>query len=80
MTWTRSNAIDLQPARIKVGLCFTGFGALAMALLLLYLSALHPELHSAQQLHHDRYTYIWFVCLGVAGLFTLCRGALRPPQ
>ncbi|XGV95627.1 MAG: hypothetical protein ACAF41_23155 [Leptolyngbya sp. BL-A-14] len=74
------DATDLQPARIKVGLFFTGFGALMMLLLLLYLSALHPELNSAQQLHHYWYAYIWFVCLGVAGLFMLGREAMRPPQ
>lgn len=74
------DAVDLQPARIKVGLFFTGFGALAMVLLLLYLSALHPELNSAQQLHQYWYAYIWFVCLGVAGLFMLGREAMRPPQ
>ena len=34
--------LELQPARILIGLSFVGFGALAIALLLLYLYTLHP--------------------------------------
>ncbi|WP_219904706.1 hypothetical protein [Stenomitos frigidus] len=61
-----------------MGLIFTGFGALAMVLLLLYLSALHPELSPVQQMSQYWYQYIWFVGLGVAGLFMLGREAMRP--
>ncbi len=70
---------ELQPARIKMGLIFVGFGALAMVFLLLYLSTLHPELNSVQQVQRYWYQYVWFVCLGVAGLFMLGREAMRPP-
>ena len=68
---------ELQPARILVGLSFVGFGALSTALLLLYLSTLHPELDSIAQIRRYWYQYIWFVCLGVAGLFVLGREAMR---
>ncbi len=68
---------ELQPVRIRVGLSFVGFGALSTALLLLYLSTLHPELDSIAQIRRYWYQYIWFVCLGVAGLFVLGREAMR---
>jgi hypothetical protein len=68
---------ELQPARIKVGLVFVGFGALMMVFLLLYLNTLHPELSPLAQIQHYWYQYIWFVSLGVAGLFMLGREAMR---
>ncbi|MUL35446.1 hypothetical protein [Gloeocapsopsis dulcis] len=68
---------ELQPARILIGLSFVGFAALSIAFLLLYLSTLHPELNSVAQIQHYWYQYIWFVCLGVAGLFLLGREAMR---
>lgn len=68
---------ELQPARILIGLSFVGFGALFTAFLLLYLSTLHPELNSIAQIRRYWYQYIWFVCLGVAGLFVLGREAMR---
>ncbi|MBD2775974.1 hypothetical protein [Iningainema tapete] len=68
---------ELRPARIRIGLSFVGFAALMIVVLLLYLNTLHPEL-SAQQIHKYWYQYIWFVSLGVAGMFILGREAMRP--
>jgi hypothetical protein len=69
---------ELRSARILVGLSFVGFGALMIVLLLLYLSTLHPELSAVQQVGLYWYQYVWFVCLGVAGMFLLGREAMRP--
>jgi hypothetical protein len=71
---------ELKPARIKVGLAFVGFGALMMVFLLLYLYTLHPEINSADQVREYWYQYIWFVGLGVAGMFMLGREAMRPKR
>lgn len=68
---------ELQPARIIIGLSFVGFGALAIALLILYLYTLHPELSTVEQIGKYWYEYIWFVSLGVAGMFILGREAMR---
>ncbi|MGH8001418.1 MAG: hypothetical protein ACREPR_18845, partial [Brasilonema sp.] len=68
---------ELQPARIRVGLSFVGFGALMIVVLLLYLNTLHPELSTVQQISKYWYQYVWFVCLGVAGMFVLGREAMR---
>lgn len=69
---------DLRPARIRMGLVFVGFGALTVVLMLLYLSTLHPQLTTLEQMHLYWYQYIWFVSLGVAGMFMLGREAMRP--
>lgn len=69
---------ELRSARIQVGLSFVGFGALMLVILLLYLQTLHPELNPAQQISNYWYEYIWFVNLGVAGMFVLGREAMRP--
>ncbi len=69
---------DLKPARIAIGLTFTGFGSLMMVFLLLYLSALQPELGAIDQIGHYWYEYVWFVSLGVTGLAVLAREAMRP--
>ncbi|NJL63371.1 MAG: hypothetical protein HC903_17975 [Methylacidiphilales bacterium] len=69
---------ELRPARIQVGLSFVGFGALMVIMLLLYLSTLHPELNAIAQVGQYWYQYVWFVCLGVAGMFILGREAMRP--
>ncbi|WP_193199449.1 hypothetical protein [Nostoc sp. MG11] len=69
---------DLRPARILVGLSFVGFGALMILVLLLYLNTLHPELSTVEQIRQYWYQYIWFVSLGVAGMFILGREAMRP--
>jgi hypothetical protein len=69
---------DLQPARIAIGLTFTGFGSLMMVFLWLYLSSLHPELGAIDQIGHHWYEYVWFVSLGVTGLAVLAREAMRP--
>ncbi|WP_017317632.1 hypothetical protein [Mastigocladopsis repens] len=71
---------ELRPARIRVGLSFVGFGALMIVVLLLYLNTLHPELSTVQQIGKYWYQYIWFVCLGVAGMFLLGREAMRSAQ
>ncbi len=73
----RISDTELQPARILVGLTFVGFGALMIVVLLLYLNTLHPELSGVQQIHKYWHQYVWFVCLGVAGMFILGREAMR---
>ncbi len=70
---------ELRPARIFIGLSFVGFGALIVLVLLLYLNTLHPELTTVEQIRQYWYQYIWFVNLGVAGMFLLGREAMRPP-
>lgn len=69
---------ELRPARILVGLTFVGFGALAILLLLLYLNTIHPEVSLSEAMRNYWYEYVWFVCLGVAGMFILGREAMRP--
>lgn len=69
---------ELRSPRILIGLSFVGFGALAIALLILYLYTLHPELNSVEQIGKYWYQYVWFVCLGVTGMFMLGREAMRP--
>lgn len=69
---------ELRPVRIQMGLIFIGFGALTMAFLLLFLSTLYPQLSPIEQIYHFWYQYVWFVCLGVAGLFMVGREAMRP--
>ena len=69
---------ELRPARICVGLSFVGFAALMILVLLLYLHTLHAELSTIEQIRHFWYQYVWFVCLGVAGMFILGREAMRP--
>lgn len=71
---------ELRPARIRVGLSFVGFGALMIVVLLLYLNTLHPELSTVQQIGKYWYQYVWFVCLGVAGMFVLGREAMRTAE
>lgn len=74
------NDIELQPARIRVGLSCVGFGALMILVLLLYCNTLHPEMSQLEQIHQYWYQYIWFVCLGVTGMFLLGREAMRSQQ
>jgi len=69
---------ELQPVRIRMGLFFTGLGALLMVCLLLFLNALHPQLCPRQQVLAYWHQYVWFVSMGVAGMFMLGREALRP--
>ena len=69
---------ELRPTRIFVGLSFVGFGALMILLLLLYLNTLHRELNTVEQIRQYWYQYIWFVSLGIAGMFILGREAMRP--
>ncbi|MBE9206798.1 hypothetical protein IQ244_09775 [Nostoc sp. LEGE 06077] len=69
---------ELQPIRLRVGLSFVGFGALMILVLLLYLNTLHPELSTVGQIHQYWYQYVWFVCLGIAGMFVIGRETMRP--
>jgi hypothetical protein len=69
---------ELRPARIQMGLLFVGFGALALAFLLLYLYALTPGLNPVEQVRRYWFPYIAFVSMGVAGMFMLGREAMRP--
>ena len=69
--------VELQPARIFVGLSFVGFGALAIALLALFVYSLYPQLTPQQQIHQYWYPYIFFVSLGVTGLLILGREIMR---
>ncbi|AVH72140.1 hypothetical protein NLP_3611 [Nostoc sp. 'Lobaria pulmonaria (5183) cyanobiont'] len=69
---------ELRPARILVGLSLVGFGALMILLLLLYLNTLHPKTSTVEQIRQYWYQYIWFVCLGITGMFILGREAMRP--
>ncbi|WP_414755107.1 hypothetical protein [Anabaena sp. CCY 9910] len=69
---------ELRPARIFIGLSFVGFGALIVLVLVLYLNTLHPELNTVEQIRQYWYQYIWFVSLGIAGMFLLGREAMRP--
>jgi hypothetical protein len=71
---------ELRSARIRVGLSFVGFGALMIVVLLLYLTTLHPQLSPVEQIGLYWYQYVWFVCLGVAGMFILGREAMRPTE
>lgn len=71
---------ELKPARIQMGLVFIGFGALMVLFLLLYLNTLHPELKPIEQIKIYWHQYIWFVSLGIAGMFMLGREAMRPPE
>lgn len=68
---------EMQPARILIGLSFVGFGALFIALLILYLYTLHPKLTTVEQIREYWYQYVWFVSLGVTGMFMLGREAMR---
>ncbi|WP_138501742.1 hypothetical protein [Nostoc sp. PA-18-2419] len=72
------NDFELRPARICAGLSFIGFGALMILVLLLYLNTLHPELNTVEQIRQYWYQYVWFVSLGIAGMFILGREAMRP--
>ncbi len=46
--------------------------------LALFFTTLHPEMSASQQIGTFWGEYIWFVCLGVAGMFLLGREAMRP--
>jgi hypothetical protein len=69
---------ELRSPRIFVGLSFVGFGALMILVLLLYLNTLHSELSTVEQIRQYWYQYIWFVSLGVTGMFILGRESMRP--
>jgi hypothetical protein len=71
---------ELQPARIFIGLTFVGFGALMILVLLLYVNTLHPKLSTVEEIRNYWYQYIWFVSLGVTGMFILGREAMRSPH
>lgn len=69
---------ELRPVRIYIGLCFVGFGALMILVLLLYINSLHPALNTLDQVRQYWYEYVWFVSLGITGMFILGREAMRP--
>ncbi|MEH2178043.1 hypothetical protein [Nostoc sp.] len=69
---------ELRSARILVGLSLVGFGALMILVLLLYLNTLHPKTSTVVHIRQYWYQYIWFVCLGITGMFILGREAMRP--
>ncbi|WP_341525342.1 hypothetical protein WKK05_22425 [Nostoc sp. UHCC 0302] len=69
---------ELRPVRICVGLSFVGFGALMILMLLLYVNTLRSELSTSEQVREYWYEYVWFVSLGVTGMFILGREAMRP--
>ncbi|MEM7555859.1 MAG: hypothetical protein AAF378_17525 [Cyanobacteria bacterium P01_A01_bin.84] len=69
---------ELRPARMRIGLSFIGFSGLMIVVLLLYLTTLHPELSPTEQIGKFWHQYVWFVCLGIAGMFILGREAMRP--
>ncbi|MCD8489554.1 MAG: hypothetical protein LRZ84_23160 [Desertifilum sp.] len=68
---------DLKPARVLVGLSFAGFGGLAIALLMLYISSLHPEMSAGAGIHAYWYPYAFLVSLGVTGMMMVGREILR---
>ncbi|MDZ8093457.1 MAG: hypothetical protein RMZ42_16205 [Nostoc sp. DedQUE05] len=72
------NDFELRSARIFIGLSLIGFGALMILMLLLYLNTLHPKTSTVVQIRQYWYQYIWFVCLGITGMFILGREAMRP--
>jgi len=69
---------ELRPFRIRIGLSFVGFSSLMIIVLALFFTTLHPEMSPTQQIATYWGEYIWFVCLGVAGMFLLGREAMRP--
>lgn len=71
---------DLKPARMQMGMLFLAFGALAMAFLSMCLYLLNPEMNVSEQIHHYWHQYVWFVGLGISGLFMLGREAMRPVE
>jgi len=71
---------DLKPVRMQVGMLFIAFGALAMAFLSMCLYLTHPQMTMGEQIHHYWHQYVWFVCLGISGLFMLGREAMRPVE
>ena len=68
---------EMRSPRIRIGLSFVGFGALMIVVLLLYLNTLHPELSTVELWRKYWHQYVWFVSLGVAGMFILGREAMR---
>lgn len=71
---------DLKPARIQVGMLFIGFGALAMAFLLMFQTFFSPDGSLGEQMRQSWHLYVWFLGLGVSGLFTVGREAMRPVE
>jgi hypothetical protein len=68
---------DRRPARLQVGLAFVGIGALSLTMLILYINTFHPEFDTTTRLQEYWYQYVFSLCLGVAGLFTLGRETMR---
>ncbi|MEO1430678.1 MAG: hypothetical protein AAFV71_16755 [Cyanobacteria bacterium J06633_8] len=75
---SKINDWELRPFRIRIALSFVGFSSLMILILALFLTTLHPEMSPTQQIGKYWSEYIWFLCLGVAGMFLLGREAMRP--
>ncbi|MDY6898926.1 MAG: hypothetical protein SWZ49_12735 [Cyanobacteriota bacterium] len=75
---SKVNDWELRPFRIRIGLSLVGFSSLMILILALFFTTLHPEMTATQQIGTFWSEYIWFVCLGVAGMFLLGREAMRP--
>ncbi|MEA5596306.1 hypothetical protein [Rivularia sp. UHCC 0363] len=75
---SKINDWELRPFRMRIALSFVGFSSLTILILALFLTTLHPEMSPTQQIGTYWGEYIWFVCLGVAGMFLLGREAMRP--
>ena len=69
---------DLQPARRQVGLLFLGFGTLATVFTLMVLCLVHPDRSMAAQVDQAWHLLLWVAGVGISGLFTLGREAMRP--
>ncbi len=69
---------DLQPARRQVGLLFLGFGTLATVFTLMVLCLVHPDRSMAAQVDQAWHLLLWVSGVGISGLFTLGREAMRP--
>ncbi|MBW4489633.1 MAG: hypothetical protein KME12_17760 [Trichocoleus desertorum ATA4-8-CV12] len=76
-SWRLPTTMELQPARLRVGLFFVGSGAISLTLLWLYIKWVCPEFGPAEQMTYYWQPYLWFVGLGVAGLFMLGREVMR---
>ncbi|MDX2243258.1 MAG: hypothetical protein NW224_21470 [Leptolyngbyaceae cyanobacterium bins.302] len=71
---------ELKPARMQMGMLFVGFGALAITFLLMFQSLLPSQMDIAEQVRRSWHQYVWFVGLGITGLFMMGREAMRPVE
>ena len=76
-SWRLPTTTELQPARLRMGLFFVGSGAISLTLLWLYIKWVCPEFGPAEQMTYYWQPYLYFVGMGVAGLFMLGREVMR---